>query len=95
MNTVLELTVRNHPGVMSHISGLFARRGFNLDGIVCAPVGDASESRMWLHVRENARLDQVIKQIERLIDVKSVRRVADGDELFGKLENILPIESVI
>ncbi|EMK3758521.1 ACT domain-containing protein, partial [Providencia rettgeri] len=34
----LELIVRNHPGVMSHICGLFARRAFNVDGILCMPI---------------------------------------------------------
>jgi acetolactate synthase-1/3 small subunit len=36
---VLELGVANHPGVMSHICGLFARRAFNVEGILCMPVG--------------------------------------------------------
>ncbi|HLS27052.1 MAG TPA: acetolactate synthase small subunit [Opitutales bacterium] len=85
MKTILELTVRNHPGVMSHIAGLFARRGFNLDGIFCAPVGDATESRMWLHVREDDRLEQVIRQLERLIDVKTVRRADEHERLFEKV----------
>ena len=35
--TVLELRVRNHPGAMSHITGLFARRAFNLEAILCVP----------------------------------------------------------
>lgn len=34
----LELIVRNHPGVMTHICGLFARRAFNVDGILCLPM---------------------------------------------------------
>ncbi|MCG3147073.1 MAG: hypothetical protein PCFJNLEI_00510 [Verrucomicrobiae bacterium] len=37
----LELTVQNHPGVMSHVCGLFARRAFNVEGILCLPVGTA------------------------------------------------------
>ena len=34
-NVILELTVRNHPGVMTHVCGLFARRAFNVEGIAC------------------------------------------------------------
>ncbi len=34
-NVILELTVRNHPGVMTHVCGLFARRAFNVEGILC------------------------------------------------------------
>ena len=42
--SVLELHVRNHPGVMSHITGLFARRAFNLEAIVCLPVDGGSDT---------------------------------------------------
>ncbi len=34
----LRLTVNNHPGVMSHVCGLFARRAFNVEAILCTPV---------------------------------------------------------
>ena len=33
-NTIVKLMVKNHPGAMSHITGLFSRRGFNLEGIL-------------------------------------------------------------
>ena len=37
--TVLELDVNNHPGVMSHVFGLFSRRAYNVEGILVMPVG--------------------------------------------------------
>ena len=37
-NVILQLTVRNHPGVMTHVCGLFARRAFNVEGILCLPI---------------------------------------------------------
>jgi acetolactate synthase-1/3 small subunit len=83
---ILELTVRNHPGVMSHVAGLFARRAFNLEGILCMPTGDGSRSRMWLRVDEDARLPQVRKQLERLEDVLSVRSHGADHEVFQSLE---------
>jgi acetolactate synthase I/III small subunit len=70
---VLELTVRNHPGAMSHITGLFARRAFNLEAIACAPVGDGTTSTMLLLVRDEPRLHQVERQLEKLYDVLSLR----------------------
>jgi acetolactate synthase-1/3 small subunit len=70
---ILELRVRNHPGVMSHITGLFARRAFNLDSILCTPVGDGTESRLLLQVADTPRLAQVERQLEKLHDVHSVR----------------------
>ena len=70
---ILELRVRNHPGAMSHITGLFARRAFNLDSILCTPVGDGAESRMLLQLADTPRLSQIERQLEKLQDVKSVR----------------------
>lgn len=56
---LIELLVRNHPGVMSHITGLFARRAFNLEGILCSQTGDGSTSKMFLLVENNSALDQL------------------------------------
>jgi acetolactate synthase-1/3 small subunit len=84
--TVLELRVRNHPGTMSHITGLFARRAFNLEAIVCVPVADGATSRILLLVAEDARLEQVERQLEKLHDVLSVRHRPDlGAEYFTRL----------
>jgi acetolactate synthase-1/3 small subunit len=69
---VLRLTVRNHPGVMSHVSGLFARRAFNLDAICCVPIGDGSESVVLLQVTADARLPQLVAQLRKLEDVRAV-----------------------
>jgi acetolactate synthase I/III small subunit len=78
--TVIELTVANHAGVMSHVCGLFARRAFNLEGILCGPVGDATHSVILLLVNEDRRLDQLVRQLERLYDVESVQLRNDVNE---------------
>jgi len=83
---VLELNVRNHPGVMSHVCGLFARRAFNVEGILCMPVGEGADSRIWLLVREDARLPQMIAQVEKLEDVISVARHGAEHVVFERLE---------
>ena len=80
-DTVIELNVRNHPGVMSHVTGLFSRRAFNLEGIVCAPVGDGTRSRMVLLVNTTPRLDQMVKQLEKLYDVLDVSVEADPEQV--------------
>ena len=82
---VLELDVNNHPGVMSHICNLFARRAFNVEGILCMPVGAGRTSRIWLTVKEDARLEQMIRQIEKLEDVLVVRRHGAGHEVFERV----------
>ena len=80
--SVLELRVRNHPGTMSHITGLFARRGFNLEAIVCVPVDDGATSCMLLLVAAEPRLEQVERQLAKLYDVLTVRHRPDLREEF-------------
>ena len=83
---VLELRVRNHPGTMSHITGLFARRGFNLEAIVCVPVAAGATSCMLLLVAAEPRLEQVERQLAKLYDVLTVRHRPDlGGEFFYRL----------
>ncbi|NTV11523.1 MAG: acetolactate synthase small subunit [Zoogloea sp.] len=83
---ILELDVNNHAGVMSHICGLFARRAFNVEGILCMPVGDAKKSRVWLLVFDDQRLEQMVKQLEKLVDVLAVKRHGTGHAVFERLE---------
>lgn len=78
-STVIEITVNNHAGVMSHITGLFSRRAFNLEGILCGQLEDGNMSRMYLLVNKDERLDQILKQVEKLYDVISVSEREDYD----------------
>ncbi len=86
--SVLKLTVNNHPGVMSHVCGLFARRGYNLEGIMVMPIaGDqGTRSRMWLLVHEEDKLEQVIRQTEKLVDVVTIERHEVSHSVFEKME---------
>lgn len=86
---VLELTVSNHPGVMSHICGLFSRRAYNLESIVCLPLNGGKTSRMWLQVNEEEKLEQIIKQVNKLPDVFSVIRHDFGHKVFSGLEKMI------
>ena len=83
---VLEIDVANHPGVMSHVVGLFSRRAYNVEGILCLPVGDGRKSRIWLLVNEDQRLPQMIRQVEKLEDVSTVRRHHADHAVFTELE---------
>lgn len=85
-HTVLELTVRNHPGVMSHVCGMFARRAYNVEGILCMPLNGGGLSRIWLLVNEDERLEQMIKQVQKLEDVREVQRHGADHEVFVRLE---------
>lgn len=81
----LELAVLNHPGVMSHVCGLFARRAFNVEGILCMPLAGGKESRIWLLVQDDQRLQQMISQVEKLEDVLHVRRHGDEMRIFEQV----------
>jgi acetolactate synthase-1/3 small subunit len=83
---VLELTVNNHPGVMSHVCSLFSRRVFNVEGILCMPIDNRKQSRIWLLVDEDQRLEQMMKQLLKLEDVLDVRRHSADHEVFVQLE---------
>ena len=84
---ILELTVNNHPGVMSHVCGLFARRAYNMEGILCLPLDDKVHSRIWLLVNEDDRLDQVISQTSKLVDVVELKHHLGVDHnVFVRLE---------
>jgi acetolactate synthase-1/3 small subunit len=78
--TALQLIVNNHPGVMLHVCGLFARRAFNLEGILVTPLHEGATCAMWLLVNEDDRMEQVVRQVRKLRDVLEVRvSVADKD----------------
>ena len=80
---VLRLVVRNHPGVMSHVCGLFARRAFNVEGILCMPVGDGARSVILLLVHEDDRIEQVVRQLRKLEDVLEVGPKDGGHDAFA------------
>ena len=84
---VLEIDVNNHAGVMSHVVGLLSRRSYNVEGILCLPVGDGRQSRIWLLVNEDQRLSQMMKQVEKLEDVIALRRHNAEHAVFQDLES--------
>jgi len=86
-HTVIALTVNNHAGVMSHITGLFARRAYNLDGILCGPLPDERLSRMYLLVAVDSRLELVLHNLAKLEDVLEVLLRENFDqEIFYRLD---------
>jgi acetolactate synthase-1/3 small subunit len=87
--SILELTVNNHPGVMSHVCGLFARRGYNLEGILVMPIHSQKDeqSRIWLLINEEEKLGQVIRQTEKLVDVLSIKHSGVDDSVFTHMES--------
>ena len=73
MRQVISVLVRNHPGVLSHVAGLFARRAYNIESIVAGITERADITRITLVVTgDESILEQVTKQLRKLIDVIGV-----------------------
>jgi len=69
-------TVENKPGVLARVSGLFSRRGFNIESLAVAPTDDESFSRITFTVDvASATLDQVVNQLDKLINVVEIREL--------------------
>jgi acetolactate synthase-1/3 small subunit len=66
----LSVLVQNKPGVLARVSGLFARRGFNIDSLAVGETEDPNVSRMTIVVSvEDKPLEQITKQLHKLINV--------------------------
>ena len=67
---VLSVLVQNRPGVLARVSALFARRGYNIFSLAVAPTEHEEYSRITIVVDvESAPLEQIVKQLFKLIDV--------------------------
>jgi len=73
MRHVLSATVQNVPGVLSHVSGMLASRGYNIDSLAVGETEDSGFSRMTFVVRGDERvLDQIRRQLEKIVTVVRV-----------------------
>ncbi len=70
----LSILVNNEAGVLTRVSGLFGRRGYNIDSLSVGETEDPALARMTILSRGDvATRDQIIKQLQKLIDVKAVQ----------------------
>ena len=77
---ILSILVENKPGVLTRITGLFARRGFNIDTLAVGPTDDDAVSRITLTLDGAVHpIDQVTKQLHKLVNVLKIRDLEPGD----------------
>ena len=82
MQHTISVVVENEFGVLSRVVGLFSGRGFNIDSLSVAPIMDESLSRITIVTRgDNAVLEQITKQLNKLIDVIKVLDFTDGSAI--------------
>jgi acetolactate synthase-1/3 small subunit len=80
MRHTISVLVENKFGVLVRIAGLFSGRGFNIDTLNVAPTQDETQSRMTIVVKgDEAVLEQIIKQLNKLVDVIKVQDFREGE----------------
>jgi len=85
----LTALVKNESGVLSRLSGLFARRGFNIDSLAVGETKNPKYSRMSIVVKgDRDVLDQVVKQLNKQVDVISVKDLSDKKHVERELSLI-------
>jgi acetolactate synthase-1/3 small subunit len=83
---ILSILVENKPGVLTRIAGLFARRGFNIDTLAVGPTDEDAVSRITLTLDGAVHpIDQVTKQLHKLINVLKIRDLEPEETLAREL----------
>lgn len=83
---VLSVLVDNTSGVLNRVAGLFSRRGYNIDSLTVGVTQDPRYSRMTIVVTgDDDIIEQIIKQIEKLVDVNKVEVLEDNNSVCREL----------
>ncbi|MDR1297236.1 MAG: acetolactate synthase small subunit [Deltaproteobacteria bacterium] len=86
MKKILSILVRNRPGVLSHVAGLVTRRGYNVESIAAGPTENPAVTRITLVVSgDEPVLEQVAKQVRKLVDVFHVQDLTNDEAVSGEL----------
>ena len=86
MRHILAVLVENKPGVLVRVSGLFSRRGFNIDNIAVGDTMETGISRMTITVEtEPAKLEQIVKQLNKLVNVIKVSDITQDPSVQREL----------
>ncbi len=83
---VFQLLVDNNPGVLSRISGLFSRRGYNIESITAGATSNPKYTRITIVANgDEAILDQIEKQVGKLIDVREIWELESDSSVYREL----------
>ena len=86
MKHTISVTVANKFGVLARVSGLFSSRGYNIDSLAVGETQDPKISRMTIVVKGDDRiLEQVIKQLNKLVDIIEVSDLREGSYVSREL----------
>lgn len=83
---VFQLLVDNTSGVLSRISGLFSRRGYNIESITAGVTADSRFTRITIVTSgDDEILDQIEKQVAKLVDVRDIRELKPDESVYREL----------
>ena len=83
---ILSILVDNTAGVLSRVAGLFSRRGYNIDSLTVGVTADPKFSRMTVVCSgDELILEQITKQLEKLVDVRDIKVLAPGNSVNREL----------
>ena len=83
---VFQLLVDNTSGVLSRISGLFSRRGYNIESITAGVTADPRYTRITIVASgDDEILDQIEKQVAKLVDVRDIKVLEPEDSVYREL----------
>lgn len=86
MRHIISLLMENEAGALSRVSGLFSARGYNIESLTVAPTEDPTMSRMTIVTRgSDDVIEQINKQLNKLVDVVAVLDLTDGDHIEREL----------
>ena len=86
MKYILSVLVENKPGVLSRVTGLISRRGFNIDSLTVAPTEDVTMSRMTIIVEaDEVGYEQITKQLHKLVSVYKISDLTFEDAIEREL----------
>lgn len=86
MKHIISILIENESGALSRVAGLFSARGYNIESLTVAATEDASLSRMTLVTRGSEEvIDQIIKQLNKLIDVVKLIDLAESAHIEREL----------
>ena len=86
MRRIISVLLENEPGALSRVVGLFSARGYNIEALSVAPTEDVSLSRMTIVTSgSDDVLEQITKQLNRLIEVVKVNDLTDGAHIEREL----------
>ncbi|OGS92157.1 MAG: acetolactate synthase small subunit [Gallionellales bacterium GWA2_60_18] len=86
MRHIISLLMENEAGALSRVAGLFSARGYNIESLTVAPTEDPTLSRMTIVTSgSDAIIEQINKQLNKLVDVAAMMDLSDGDHLEREL----------